>query len=71
MKTVKEINEMCDEWVDKGRYNTGVSDLFNIVIGITEHLEAAAKPKANNVCPARGFNGSVSWVAKFDECRAA
>ena len=45
MKTVKEIKEMHLEWCSGriGDINT-IGGLFQVVIGITEHLEAQAKP---------------------------
>jgi len=40
MKSVKEVNEMRREWINSAGNERGVDNLFDLVVGITERLEA-------------------------------
>jgi hypothetical protein len=49
MKSVKEIKEMRKNWLEKGGWGLGIEYLFDIVLGITEHLTKPAEWTENAI----------------------
>jgi hypothetical protein len=41
VKTAKEIREMRQKWLDQNGYGLGIEYLFQAVIGLAEHMDAA------------------------------